>query len=265
MSIRKSILVIDHVWPGMSLSLDPYSILRDFASNRKEKKELESLLNKEYKIQTNGSSYVGLLVKYNHIDKKLVLLIRVKERELTIPFESVQSMEEVGPQLRLHDLLEISRARGQGRPTYLSWLLNGAKPIREGAAKWFDDELAQVDLQIDFLIALFPHRGYVSLKSEAETIKEAFYESVGMLDQVLDLVERKEATRIGDIFHSKALSSAKRIDEEPDIVLSILGMFTAADSLDKLIRKVDGIVANIEDTVTVMKIVQTSSNSNSLV
>ncbi|MHB1868019.1 MAG: hypothetical protein ACYCPP_03640 [Nitrososphaerales archaeon] len=247
----------------MSLSIDPYSVLRDFVSNRKEKRELESLLNKEYKIQTNGSSLLGLLVQFNHIDKRLVLLMKVDGKQLTIPFDSVQSIEEVGPQMRLRDLLEISRIRGQSRPTYLLWLLNGAKPIREAASRWFDDEMSQVSKQVEFLVTLFPHRGYDTLKTEAETIKETFYDSVAELDRVLNRVEKREATRISDIYHSKSLSAGRRADEEPDILLSFVGIFGAAENLDKLIKRVDGIVANIEDTVTVMKIVQSNNDLSS--
>jgi hypothetical protein len=43
----------------MSISIDPLSLIREYIGNRYEKKDLEKLLNKHYRIRTAQETVVG--------------------------------------------------------------------------------------------------------------------------------------------------------------------------------------------------------------
>jgi hypothetical protein len=184
----------------MSISLDPYTIIKDLAG-RQEKKSADKLLNKYYHIRIESENLVGKLLGLDKIGQDLILTVESGEKQMRIPFKSVETFMEVKSEeyefpRKLDELLSISKSREEKRPSYLSWLLSSARSIRDSAIKWFDEEASQVERQLDILVFLFKHRNYQDWKSEASQIREKFNKAIGELDQILKLVQEGKATKI---------------------------------------------------------------------
>lgn len=248
----------------MSISIDPISAIRDYINNRREKKELEKLLNKHYQVQTDQETFLCKFVDFQKIGNNCVLTIETNEKQSKIPFANIKRMEEIVKEeyefpRKLDELMSISASRLERRPSYLSWLLESSKPIRNSAIKWFDFEISQVKRQIEILVLLFPHQeGYQDWKEEASQISLGFKKAIEEFDKVLALVEKKEATKITDIYQKNALKPpipiGKEKEEPPNILYAFIGIFGASQRLENIIAKVERTISSIQDTVTITKI-----------
>lgn len=246
----------------MSISIDPLSAIRDYINNRREKKELEKLLNKHYQVQTDQGTFLCKFVDFQKIGNNYVLTIETSESQSQIPFDNIRRMEEIVKEeyefpRKLDELISISASRLERRPSYLSWLLDSSKPIRDSAIKWFDFEISQVKRQIEILVLLFPHQeGYQDWKEEASQISLGFKKAIEEFDKVLALVEKKEATKITDIYQKSALKTISfgKEEEPPNILGAFIGIFGTSQRLENIIAKVEHTISSIQDTVTITKI-----------
>lgn len=248
----------------MSISIDPLGAIRDYISNRREKKELEKLLNKHYQVQTDQETFLCKFVDFQKIGNNYVLTIETSGSRSKIPFDNIRRMEEIVKEeyefpRKLDELMSISASRLERRPSYLSWLLDSSKPIRDSAIKWFDFEISQVKRQIEILVLLFPHQeAYQKWKGEASQISLGFEKAIEEFDRVLALVEKKEATKIADIYQKSALKTISIGEEKgegpPNILGAFTGIFGASQRLENIIAKVERTISSIQDTVIITKI-----------
>jgi hypothetical protein len=231
-------------------------MVKDFLSKRRDQKEIDGMINRFYKIRANGESITGKLSQFVSLGKSLWLVMETQEGEVKVSFDNVQSMQEVGAKFRLEELIQITKSRNEVRSTNLNWITGAAKPVRDAARTWFNEEVAKARHQISILTNLFPHRKYQDLDSQLDRIVAEFNASESMLDDVLALVEARKVTQISQIYHGKV--SAPRLDaeEEPDAVVAFVGLFVAAGHLDDLVKRIDSVVDSIADAVTITKIVQ---------
>lgn len=243
----------------MSISFDPLTLVKDYLSKRKEQKELDALVGKFYRVTTNGTATDGFLLKVTPLAKSVSLVLETKNGEVLVPIENVEKLEQVPQKFRLEELIELTKAVDGSRTTHLSWIIGAAKPVREAARKWFDEETGRVRHQIRLLVDLFPHRTYQTLADTLNEIESGFDESIAMLDGVISLVEQKRVTQINEIYHEHRPAKFPGQREEPDVVVAIIGMFAAASQLDSLNKRIDGIVGGITDTVTIAKILDSGS------
>lgn len=249
----------------MPLGIDPYNVLKDFLTGRKDKKELGSLTGKFYRAKTSSAEIEGLLTKVSDTSKTTLLVFETKNGISTVPLDSVEVLEEMTPKVLLDELVAISRAREGARGTHLSWIVGAARPVRDAARNWFDDEAMHLEHQIKLLVELFPRLAKQGATTRLEQIRRDFDSAVQMLDEVLVLVEGKKVSRVRQIYHPNQLSQPLEAHREPDIVAAFVGMFSAANELDDLIKEVDGIVDRVSDQIIVSRIVQEEASKESKV
>lgn len=84
------------------LSIDPYSVVKDFLSKRKERKDLDALVGKLYEVRTTGTVVRGELSGFSRVGKSLWLTMETQDGSIKISFESVQSMQEISAKTELH-------------------------------------------------------------------------------------------------------------------------------------------------------------------
>lgn len=246
----------------MSLNFDPIGLVRDVLSKKREDKDLNSLTGRFYEVRSNGQTNIGFLSSFKKVGNSVWLLMEAQNGVLTIAFDKVDSMREVTQKYRLVELLQITKSRDDARATSLSWLIEGARPVRDKAKKWFDEEVARARHQVHLLVDLFPHRNYQNLEVQLNGIVTAFDASISMLDKVLSLVQNREVTRVKEIYHKERRQvSELEQEEEPDVVVAFAGLFTAASSLDDLVKRIDGIVDSYEDMMTIFKIASQDERS----
>ena len=238
-------------------------MLKDFLTGRRDKKELGSLIGKFYRAKTSSAKVEGLLTKVSDTSKTTLLVFETKSGISTVPLENIEILEEMSPKALLDELVEISRTRDNVRGTHLSWIIEAAKPVRDAARKWFDDEAMHLEHQIKLLVELFPRLAKQGATMKLEQIRGDFDSAVQMLDEVLVLVEGKKVSRVKQIYHPSQFSQPLEAHREPDIVAAFVGMFSAANELDDLIKEVDGMVDRISDQITVSRIVQEEAMNGS--
>lgn len=245
----------------MSISVDPLGLIKDYMGNRRERKDLEKLLNRHYRIQAGQGSVSGKLVEFQKIGANNILVIEINGKQSRINLNNVTLMQEIGKEeyefpKKLDELISLSILRAERRPSFLSWIMDCSKPLRDSAIKWFDFEMAQVKKQIEILMLLFSHRQeYQNWKEEASRISSDFRKSIDELDKVIELIENKKVEKIEDIYekHSQ-VNLDDGSEEKPNIENAFTGIFSASQNLDILIKKVENAISNIQDTVTIAKI-----------
>jgi hypothetical protein len=248
---------------SLPISLDPYTIIKNYQAGKQEKKVVDHLLNKHYRIQTSNRNVLCKLLNISKLDNGLILTVESEDGQLNIPFKNIEYFEEVKneeyefPQ-KLKELLSISKSREEQRPSYLNWILSSSKPIRDSANDWFDKEYSQIIKQLDILVSLFPHRNYEQWVNEAKQIKEDFKKAIDELDRVLNLVKEGKATKISDIYREKERFSLPKEDEAPNILNALIGIFNVSTRLDAIIKRVDEKTLDIKDTTTIAKIYRIS-------
>ena len=243
----------------MSISIDPYRVLKDYLNGKKEKKFADELLNKYYRIQTNTENLVGKLLGLDKIGSDIVLAIESAEKKTRIPFKNIEGLTEVKSEeyefpRKLDELLSISKSRKEKRPSYLNWVLSSAQPIRDSAAKWFHEEVSQIERQLKILVFLFPHRSFQEWDEYLTQVKDGFDKAIAELDRVLALVKSGRTTKITDIYREKQAFEPTK--ESPNILNAFMGVFSAGIQLDKLIENVENTILDIEDALAIARIQQ---------
>ncbi len=244
---------------NVDLNLDPIGLIRDYRAKRKEQKDLNALKGKFFEVKSNGQKSTGLLSSFESLGASTWLILETQTGPEKIALDKVETMKEVKKKFRLAELLQITKSRDSSRATSLTWLLAGARPVRDNAKKWFDEEVARARHQIHILVDLFPQRSHQKLESELDGVAGKFDHSIAMLDEVLRLVESREVSQVKEIFHGERRSLPpgyleKEVPEEPDVGVAFVGLFFAATELNELVTKIDGIVDSYEDMMTVFKI-----------
>lgn len=246
----------------MSISIDPLSLIKDYIGNRREKKDLEKLLNKHYRIQTVQETMVGKFVNFQKIGPNYMLSIEINGDQSRISFDKINMMQEIRKEeyefpRKLDELISLSTHRAERRPSYLSWIIDSSKLLKASAIKWFDFEMAQVERQIEILILLFSHRKeYQDWKEKAAQISLDFKKAIQELDKIIMLVEKKEVERMEDIYEKDAelLPITAETEKKPNMLKAFMGLFSAGRDLESLVANVESAISNIQDTVTIAKI-----------
>ncbi|MCL4446882.1 MAG: hypothetical protein M0Z77_08430 [Thermoplasmatales archaeon] len=240
------------------VTVDLYQIVKDFVSGHRERKEIETMTGRYFTVKTANGEVTGRTERFSKVGKSTLMTMETDHGKTSIPLENVQGMTEISSSLKLQQLIKISESRDNPRSTYLSWVLGAAKPVEKSSQKWFEEEVSILGHQIHILTNLFPHRNYEELGDELVEIVEDFKESEQNLDKIIESIEKKKVTQVKQIYH-KGVSKLPGTESEPDVISAISGMFFAASSLESLMKKVDDIVANINDAMTVANIIRESS------
>lgn len=187
------------------------------------------------------------------LTRNWIIVLLALKGPVNIPFDSVTGIEEIEPIVLVEQLLEITKNRAESRPGHLSWLLSSARPVKESASDWFYDELSRVNSQIAILSEIFPNRSQSAFADEAGQICIDFEAGIRELEDVLEMVQSEEATKIADVYHKKG-SFPPQKDEPPNILSAIIKMFDAVGELDSLTKKIDSTVSYIQDMMTISRI-----------
>jgi hypothetical protein len=243
---------------NLSKSIDPIKLISGYIKNKREKEEVHKLLSRFYKIETKNNSYFGKLLNIKNIGQNSIIVIESEDSINQIPFTTIRNFEEIDEKeyflpFKLEELISLSKTRKETSLNFLFRFITSVNPVKKSVKNWFEEEIELLHKQIDNLIDLFPHRSYREWKEETLEIKNDFHNSMKEMDKVLKLVEEGEINKIEDIYpQQKNIPSITK--NSPNILSAYTGLFTAALKLENMIEKVDSVIVNIQDTITITRI-----------